>query len=143
MSSRRVGSPPMDRKTGTAPPGVISMETREDLVHNLNMAGSKLVVLDFWAPWNVPSKSTMWPFQDLVGKFKTKVEFYTLQVDKFMKLAKDCGVEALPTFVLFRNYEMIDKVVGMVETEELQKSIEKALAEAQETAQEKHQEIKL
>ncbi|KAL6636696.1 hypothetical protein ACP70R_024268 [Stipagrostis hirtigluma subsp. patula] len=123
----------MERKTGTTAPGVVFIQTREDLVHKLDMAGSKLVVLNFRAPWNKASKSIIRPCEDLAKDFKTKAEFYALNVDKFMELVKDLGVEALPTFVLFRNYEMIDKVVGM-ETDKLRKSIEKAVAEPQETA---------
>ncbi|KAL6636694.1 hypothetical protein ACP70R_024266 [Stipagrostis hirtigluma subsp. patula] len=136
--SSRPGPPPTRQAPPTGTPsttaGVTSIDTEDDLKLKLHKAGSKLVVLDFCAPWSKTSASLMEPIQVLADNFKTKVDFYTLNVDKFKKLATDFGVEALPTFVLFRNYEMIDKVIG-IETDELRKKIEKELAEPSETAQ--------
>ncbi|XP_062212791.1 thioredoxin H-type-like [Phragmites australis] len=100
---------------------VTAIQTWSDLIERLGKAGKKLVVLEFWATWSEPSKYMKQAYKDLANDFK-EVEFYTLDVDKFKDLAENAGVEALPTFMLIKEYDVEDTVVG-VKKEQLRKSI--------------------
>ncbi|KAL6636704.1 hypothetical protein ACP70R_024276 [Stipagrostis hirtigluma subsp. patula] len=112
--------------------------TMEDLKSRQAKAGSdKLVVLEFWARWSVPSGCVLDSFKELAQTFKTRAEFYALDVDKSMPVASFYKVESLPTFVLLRGDKILGKVLG-IDTEELKESIEQALQEEQAAAQEEH-----
>ncbi|KAJ1275913.1 hypothetical protein BS78_05G172700 [Paspalum vaginatum] len=85
----------------------------------------KLLVMEFMASWSEPSRlmsrivaNTIAP----ASEFKDKVDFCMLDIDEFMDLSRYLRVEALPTFVLVRDYYVKKSVVG-VDKDELLDSI--------------------
>ena len=46
------------------------------------------------------------------SKQYTDVRFYKVDVDEVPDLAQELGIRAMPTFVIFKNGEKVDEVVG-------------------------------
>ncbi|KAI4314228.1 hypothetical protein L6164_027160 [Bauhinia variegata] len=83
----------------------------------------KLMVIDFFATWCGPCKYMGPIFKDFAQKY-TDVEFVKIDVNKLEEVAKEFGVQSMPTFKLFKKGKVVDEVVG-ASTEDLQNLIEK------------------
>ncbi|KAG9140189.1 hypothetical protein Leryth_021761 [Lithospermum erythrorhizon] len=83
---------------------------------------NKLMVVDFTASWCAPCRQIDPGVHDLAVKY-TDVEFIKIDVDELMDVAEEFRVEAMPTFLLIKKGEVVDKVVG-AKKEELQMKID-------------------
>lgn len=63
------------------------------------------------ATWCGPCKVIAPKIVDLAKKY-TNVKFYKLDVDEVPDVAQELGVRAMPTFLIFKNGEKVDEVVG-------------------------------
>ncbi|XP_047327433.1 thioredoxin H2-like [Impatiens glandulifera] len=85
-------------------------------------ATNKLMVIDFTATWCRPC-ALMEPFLEELATVYTDVEFIKIDVDELPGVAREYGVQAMPSFVLVKMGEMIDVVMG-AKKEELKKRID-------------------
>lgn len=72
---------------------------------------NKLMVIDFTAAWCGPCRHMEPTIKEFAARFKD-VEFIKIDVDELMDVAREYGVEAMPTFILMKNGKVVDKVVG-------------------------------
>ncbi|XP_010539941.1 PREDICTED: thioredoxin H2-like isoform X1 [Tarenaya hassleriana] len=98
-----------------------SSSARWQLYFNEIKESSKLLVIDFTASWCGPCKMMAPVFQGLAEKF-TDVEFVKIDVDEVPDVAREFGVQAMPTFVLVKRGREVDRVVG-AKKDELERKI--------------------
>ncbi|KAE8719490.1 Thioredoxin H-type [Hibiscus syriacus] len=101
---------------------VISCETiasLNDQLHTAN-ASMKLVVVNFTASWCGPSRSMIPILVELAEKLP-HVIFFKVDADDLKTVTRDFDVEALPTFILLKQGNIVDKVVGACKDELKQK----------------------
>lgn len=85
------------------------------------------VFVDFYAEWCGPCKM-MAPFVDeFAGQYEGKVLILKLNVDEAMDSAQKYGVMSIPTFISFKNGEVVDTAVGGMSKDTLQEKIEALL----------------
>lgn len=77
----------------------------------LTSAGTKLVVVDFYAVWCGPCRNIAPVFEQFAAKYP-KAVFLKVDVDKCPETAAANGVTAMPTFIFFRNKTKIDSLKG-------------------------------
>ncbi|MCG8501494.1 MAG: thioredoxin [Firmicutes bacterium] len=70
------------------------------------------VLVDFWASWCGPCKMIAPIMDELADDFDGKAKVGKLNVDEQRELAAQYRVMSIPTVMLFKNGEIIDKVVG-------------------------------
>ncbi len=70
-------------------------------------------LVDFWAEWCGPCKSMLPVFSRLAKKYQS-IRFARLNVDQAQSVATRIGVYAIPTFIMFKNGQVVDKAVGAV-----------------------------
>ena len=77
----------------------------------LTAAGSKLVVVDFFATWCGPCTRIAPKVEELSGRFPQAV-FLKVDVDKCRGTAQGQGVSAMPTFAFFHQSRKLDTLTG-------------------------------
>lgn len=82
------------------------------------------VLVDFWASWCGPCKMVS-PFVDeLADDFEGRAKVGKVNVDEQMELAEKFKVMTIPTVMIFKNGEMVQKSVGAKPKSEFAQMIE-------------------
>ena len=80
---------------------------------NQEMTNNDLLLVDFWAEWCGPCKSMHPIFTRMAKKYK-RVRFARVNVDNAQDIARKYGVQSIPTFIMFKNGEIVNTMVGAV-----------------------------
>ena len=80
---------------------------------NQEITNNDLLLVDFWAEWCGPCKSMHPIFTRMAKKYK-RVRFARVNVDKSQDIAMKYGVQSIPTFIMFKNGEIANTMVGAV-----------------------------
>ena len=80
---------------------------------NQEISNNDLLLVDFWAEWCGPCKSMHPIFARMAKKYK-QVRFARVNVDNAQDIAMKYGVQSIPTFIMFKNGEIANQMVGAV-----------------------------
>ena len=77
------------------------------------------VFVDFFTEWCEPCKIQSPLFQELVEYLGEMIKIIKIDIDKNPEITQRYGIQALPTFMLFKNGEIKFKQVGMTSRPQL------------------------
>jgi thioredoxin 1 len=89
--------------------------------------GTGTVLVDFWAPWCGPCKMIAPVLEEISGELGDKLKIAKVNVDENPASAQRFAVMSIPTLMIFKDGEAVDKVIGFQPKENLMSTINKHL----------------
>lgn len=87
------------------------------------------VLVDFWAPWCGPCQMMGPVIEELAGEYGAdKAKVGKINVDENQALSGKYQVMSIPSFLVFKNGEVADQIVGGVPKEKLKEMLDKHAA---------------
>lgn len=89
--------------------------------------GEKIMVVDFFADWCGPCRKLSPILEEVEQELSGKVEFGKINTDENIDIAREYQVSGLPTLLLFKNGEVVERMVGLMPKSSIITNIEKHL----------------
>ncbi|MFB0543552.1 MAG: thioredoxin [Candidatus Bathyarchaeia archaeon] len=74
--------------------------------------GHSLAVVDCWAPWCGPCHMVSPIVEELAREYAGKIAFGKLNVDNNRRVPMQYGIMGIPTLLVFKNGELVDRIIG-------------------------------
>ena len=87
----------------------------------------KPAFVDFWAPWCGPCRIIGPIVEELAPSYEGRAVITKMNVDENPQIAQRYGVTSIPTLMMFKDGKLVDRAVGALPRNELQKFIERNL----------------
>ena len=91
------------------------------------MKSATPVLVDMWATWCGPCRMIGPIVEELAGAYKGKMKVGKLNVDDHPQVAGQFQVMNIPTLLLFKGGQEVDRIVGVVPKEELSRRIDRVI----------------
>lgn len=86
-----------------------------------------VTLVDFWAEWCGPCRMQLPILEEVSEEIGEKATVGKINVDHELELAQRFGVQSIPTLILFKDGEIVDKMVGVQAKETLVDKINNVL----------------
>ncbi|KAM7351808.1 thioredoxin 2 [Cochliomyia hominivorax] len=91
---------------------VYAVKSKSDFDQQLENAGEKLVVVDFFATWCGPCKMIAPKLEELSKEYADKVVIIKVDVDECEDIAMEYNISSMPTFVFIKNKQKLEEFAG-------------------------------
>ena len=97
--------------------------------HNFGetVKNNSVVVIDCWAAWCLPCRMLAPIIGELAKEYAGRVLFGKLNVDENRQVAMDNNIMGIPTLLVFKNGELVDRIVGVKPKKALEAQISQYL----------------
>lgn len=92
-----------------------------------NEINDGIVIVDFWAPWCGPCRKLGPVLEEVAKELEGRVKVCKLNTDDSPKLAQDFSISAIPSVILFKDGEPIERMVGLTPKSTIISNVEKHL----------------
>ena len=80
-------------------------------------------LVDFWAPWCGPCKMIGPAIKEIADQYQGKIKVGKLNVDDAPVTASKYSVMSIPTLMIFKGGEVVDKIIGAVPKEQIEEKL--------------------
>lgn len=84
------------------------------------------VLVDFWAPWCAPCRMLGPIVEQLATENAGSIKVTKINIDESPNVAAGYGVSAIPTLMIFKNGEVVERFVGVQPKQRLQTALTQA-----------------
>lgn len=99
-----------------------------DATFGQEISNSTPTLVDFWAEWCGPCRMVAPVLEQIAVEQSGKLRIVKLNVDDNQDTPMQFGVSGIPTMILFKDGQMLERIVGFMPKPQLMKRIEPHLA---------------
>jgi thioredoxin 1 len=85
-----------------------------DAAFETEIRGDTPVLVDFWAEWCGPCRMVAPVLEQIAAEQTGKLKIVKLNVDENQQVPAQFGVTGIPTMILFKDGEMLERIVGFM-----------------------------
>ena len=85
------------------------------------------VLVDFWATWCGPCRKLGPVVDEIAETYEGKVKFVKVNVEESLETAKKYSISGLPSLLVFKNGEAVERMAGLMPKSTIISNIEKHL----------------
>lgn len=105
----------------------MAIDVNKENIESEVLQSEKVVVADFWAPWCGPCRKLSPVLDELEKSFDGKVKLVKVNADENFDIMKEYSVSGLPTLLVFKNGEAVERMAGLIPKSSIINNIEKHL----------------
>ena len=91
----------------------MALEITDQSFQEMVLNSDKPVLVDFWAVWCGPCRMLGPIVEEVAADFEGKAIVGKVDVDNNQQVSVDYGIRNIPTILIFKNGEVVDKIVGV------------------------------
>jgi len=94
---------------GSESPNVITLH---DSTYK-NQIKNGITLIDFWAPWCMPCKIQGPIINEVADEMVDKAGICKINIDENKEAAAEFGIKSIPTILIFKDGEIVNKIMGV------------------------------
>lgn len=83
------------------------------------------ILIDFWADWCGPCKMIAPVVEEIASEYEGKVQVAKINVDENRDTSASLKVQSIPTLIVFKNGQEVDRYIGFKTKDELKRLLSK------------------
>ncbi len=83
------------------------------------------VLVDFWATWCGPCRKLGPVIEEIAQDYDGKVKFAKINVENCLKTAKEYAISGLPSLLVFKQGEAVERMTGLMPKSTIISNLEK------------------
>jgi thioredoxin 1 len=92
----------------------LEVHLTDDNFHKEVIESKVPCLVDFWAEWCGPCRMIAPAVAEIAKQYQGKIKVGKVNVDEASQVSSDYGIMSIPTLALFKDGDLVDKIVGAV-----------------------------
>ena len=95
----------------------MALEITDTTFKDTVLNSEKPVLVDFWAVWCGPCRMLGPVIEELANDYEGKAVIGKVDVDNNQQVSMEYGIRSIPTVLIFKGGQVVDKIVGVASKE--------------------------